>query len=136
VEQLPARAANAPSSRARPHGVVLRACVRYWPGVGQSRAPQADSTLPNRCRPRKPSARTPRSVTQVQVFSRFPCLPIIAATFCKPSADACISRGSLRNSGGSVWDTVHPYRFYRNEICLGWSCRQHEQQGPCGRCGP
>ena len=74
--QAPMWALNSPSLDAKPRAAARRACAGQSPYVAQSRAPPADSRLPNMCRLRKQSARAPPSTTQVQVFARFPPCPV------------------------------------------------------------
>lgn len=157
--QAPMWALNSPSSDAKPRAAARRACAGQSPYVAQSRAPPADSRLPNMCRLRKQSARAPPSTTQVQVFARFPpCLVasrMVSLTRPKHSkaADSLALRRELaqrrltlrlkrrissmeRLAAWSTpndcsllrktWrfavtkyppDTVHPYRFSRNDVC-------------------
>jgi len=158
--QAPMWALNSPSSDAEPRAAARRACAGQSPYVAQSRAPPADSRLPNMCRLRKQSARAPPSTTQVQVFARFPpCLVasrMVSLTRPKHSkaADSLAQRRELAQRRLTLrlkrrnfqhgkarrlvhtpttasllrktWrfavtkyppDTVHPYRFSRNDVC-------------------
>src|SRR5581483_7378034 len=89
-------AANTTSLRAWRDAAVQRACVPQPPGVEQLHAPPVDSRFPSTCQPRKPLARTPLPIAQVQVFSRFPLaglsLQPLFASHCRmhaPAVAAC-----------------------------------------------